>query len=1157
MNDFSKQIDALSSEKRQLFDLMLKKKALGSTLAGPKSHFPAGKAISQPFCLITAEDRSKLPNDIEDAYPLSMVQLGMIYHMLQEGQSPSPITYHNVSSFQIDMAFNPEISQEAVNYIIARHPTLRTSFDLTTYSEPLQLVHKRAFLQIEVEDLCHLSPNKQSEAINLFIKQENFKLLDLSRPPLIRLFFHRISAKSMWFTLIEPHAISDGWSTHLTMVEMLNCYYALLNNEKISNADVLKTTYRDFIQLERATLRSEEHKQFWSRQLRELVLHRIPRWHNTKHLAFNVQDHKLYFNIPSDLLNGLKELARSAGVPLKSVLITACIKAVSIISGQSDGAIGLAFNGRLETVDGDQVRGLFLNTLPFRFKLLHGTWIDLIQQIYRHETEMLPFRRYPLAALQKNYKDQPLFEVVFQYLHFHSIEGSLQSSKLEKVGSTVDLSRANFPMMLSFYLAPVQPQRLILMLEYDVLQFHKEQIESFYGYIKNIMLSMSSDPLVYHNSQCFLSPAEQSQLLFEYNKTQTVYLWERGQCIHQQLEAQVDRSPDTVAVVFEDKQLTYAELDARANQLAHYLRSLGVGPEVLVGIAVERSLELLLGLLGILKAGGAYIPLDLASPPERLALILSDAQPSVLLTSQPSIAAPPPYVAQVVDLGTTWPLITHEPSTPLDACVTGDHLAYVIYTSGSTGIPKGVQVLHRAVANLLCAMRQDPGICPSDILCAVTTLAFDIAVLELFLPLTVGARVVLIPRDVVVDAPRLATSLTDYDTTIMQATPATWRMLLAVGWAGHPHLRVLCGGEALPSDLARRLLARNVEVWNMYGPTETTIWSTLGRVADQDAAPSLGRPIANTELYLLDSNGQLVPTGTPGELYIGGAGLARGYLRRPELTAERFLPHPFSTTPGARLYKTGDLVRYLPDSTLEFLGRLDHQVKVRGHRIELGEIEAILERHPLIREVVVLAREDTSGGKHLVAYFVPEPGAASISESEHETQELYDTLRRFLQQHLPGYMIPSTFVCLEVMPLTPNGKVNRSALPAPDAAARRANLTAVFTPPGTPVEQTLAAIWSSVLGVDRVGIHDNFFELGGDSILALQIVIRANQAGLHLTLNQLLRHQTIGKLAMLLSTSPVIQTKQEGITASDFPESQLSQSELDRILEKFGDDEEV
>ena len=599
-------------------------------------------------------------------------------------------------------------------------------------------------------------------------------------------------------------------------------------------------------------------------------------------------------------------------------------------------------------------------------------------------------------------------------------------------------------------------------------------------------------------------------------------------------EVQVERTPDAVAVVFEDEQLTYRELNQRANQLAHYLVSLGVQPEVLVGICVERSLKMLIALLAILKAGAAYVPLDPAYPQERIAYILEDAQISVLLTQQHLMAQLPKHQAKAICLDSDWNNIAQENQNNLVNKVTSENLAYVIYTSGSTGKPKGVQIQHDAVVNFLTSMSQTPGITERDIFLSVTTITFDIAALELYLPLIVGARVVVASREVASDGVQLLAKLAESGATIMQATPATWRMLLEAGLS-KMSLKILCGGEALPHNLSQQLLERCDSLWNLYGPTETTIWSAVYRVKREDGVAYVGSAIANTQIYILDKYLNPVPIGITGELYIAGDGLARSYFNRRELTAEKFIPNPFSSKPGARLYKTSDLARYLPDGNIEFIGRIDHQVKIRGFRIELGEIEAVISQHSDVQTVVVLVSEDENGNKRLVAYLVLEQQRTHLKSSD---------LRNYLEEKLPHYMVPSTFVILESLPLTPNGKVDRKALPKSDQT--QLELAATYVAPRHSIEQILAEIWSEVLGLKQIGIHDNFFELGGDSILTIQVISKADRAGLSLTPKQLFTHQTIAKLAAVADPTEPIPIEP---TTSDLPLTHLSADELAQVLQ--------
>jgi amino acid adenylation domain-containing protein len=570
------------------------------------------------------------------------------------------------------------------------------------------------------------------------------------------------------------------------------------------------------------------------------------------------------------------------------------------------------------------------------------------------------------------------------------------------------------------------------------------------------------------------------------------------------LEAQARRKPNSVAVVFEDRSLTYGELAGRSNQLARYLKNCGIGPDVLVGIFVHRSLEMMVGLLGVLKAGGAYVPLDPTFPSERLAYMVQDAKVEVLLTEDRLVRQLPAHQAQVIRLDTDWGMIGRQSKEGLNGESRPDHLAYVIYTSGSTGQPKGVQITHRAVVNFLESMRRQPGLGEEDVLVAVTTLSFDIAGLELYLPLVAGARVVVLSQEAGADANQLAAWLDKTKATVMQATPATWRLLLDNGWPGNKRLKILCGGESLPRPLANQLLERARSVWNLYGPTETTIWSTVHQVEALEGPVPIGLPIANTTVHILGLDLQPVLPGQAGELHIGGVGLARGYRNRPDLTAEKFIPDPFSGAPGARLYKTGDLARFLADGTLECLGRTDHQVKIRGHRVELGEIEAALVRHPAVREAVAVAHEQ-NGNKRIVSYVVPRP-----NRGLHVTE-----LQGFLKEKLPAYMIPSAFVLLDRLPLTPNGKVNRQALPAP--SQERPDLDKAFLAPRNREERQLSKIWESVLKLQSIGVRDNLFDLGVHSLDAARLFSVVEKTfGKKLPPGPLFQAPTIERLAELL-----------------------------------------
>ncbi|MDH3990350.1 MAG: amino acid adenylation domain-containing protein, partial [Gammaproteobacteria bacterium] len=768
---------------------------------------------------------------------------------------------------------------------------------------------------------------------------------------------------------------------------------------------------------------------------------------------------------------------RKDGATLFMVLLAAFKVLLHRYTNQSDFVIGTPINGRSSPELEDSI-GFFVNTLALRtdlsgrpsFRELLGRVKQSCLGAYGHQE--LPFERLVQELeVKRDLSRTPLFQAMFAYQDTSNREIHLNDLTLTTMRVDTEMSRTD----LSCWVTQTD-DGLSAVMEYSTDLFDRSTIVQVLQHYGNLLETIVEDEDLPISSLPMLTPAELDQLLTGWNATDAEY--PENEQLHQLFEAQSDRSPDAVAVSFGDSELTYSELNCRANQLAHHLQSVGVARGTLVGIYIDRSIEMLVGLLGILKAGGAYVPLDPDFPHERLAYMLSDAEISFLVSREGLLDQLAENDSEVICFDRDSAAISAHPLDNPSTDGASEELAYVIYTSGSTGKPKGVQVQHRAVVNFLTSMRETPGITATDRLLAVTTLSFDIAVLELFLPLTVGGALVIANRDIVSDGARLLETLQSEAITVMQATPATWQLMIDSGWSASTPIKVLCGGEAMLPDLATELQKRSDSVWNLYGPTETTIWSTCTKVDKTEGPVLIGAPIANTQVYVLDRHMQPVPVGVAGELYIGGVGVTHGYVNQPELTAERFLPDTYTGT--GQIYQTGDLARWRPDGVLEHLGRIDSQVKVRGFRIELGEIESVLSEHPTVDRVAVNVWDAGSGDQRLVAYLVISPGESLDPIS----------LRKHLNTRLPNYMLPQHYIQLQELPLTPNGKTDRKKLPAPsgliDGNTRQ--------PPVTPAEKLIAKIWSELLGVENIGRHDNFFELGGHSLLAVRALLELEKA---------------------------------------------------------------
>ncbi|NET90321.1 MAG: amino acid adenylation domain-containing protein [Kamptonema sp. SIO1D9] len=1075
------------------------------------------KTVSVPqtanFSLISEQDRLKLPENIEDAYPLTLLQAGTIFHSEYNPESP---VYHDIFTYHLKIPFQRNFFSSAIAQLLARHEVLRTSFEVTGFQEPLQLVHQTVKVPLSIEDLRHLSSEQQEEILASWIEAEKKHRFNWNCPPLLRFQVHHRTDETFQLTLSFHHAILDGWSIASLLTELFQHYFSLLNQESYAIPSLPATKFRDFVSYEQQILQSTEHRQYWLEKLSEPTITRLPRLAKPSPEVELPQHQIQEVSLSPEVSEGLKRLARKAGVPLKSVLLAAHLRVLSFLSDRADIIAGLVTHSRPEQIDAERVLGLFLNTLPFRLQLLGGTWIDLVRETFKVERELLKFRQYPLAEIQRLSGGLPLFETLFNFNHFHIYREVFSSEGKEFWGGKF-FEETNFTFVANFGQDPFSSQ-IQLSLNYDANQLTQAQVNQFGAYYAKTLAIMATRPLERYEDRCLLSASEEKQLLREWNNTQVNFSPEQD--VQQLIELQVEKTPDAIAATFESQQLTYQQLNQQSNQLAHYLRSLGVKAETPVGICVERSLDLLVGVLAILKAGGVYVPFAPAHPSPRIAFMLEEVKPLVLLTQQhhKGLAA---NSQTTVYLDLDKSEIAAQPDTNLTRVSTPDNLAYILYTSGSTGVPKGVMVTRRSLVNFLHSLSRESGMTADDVLLAVTTLSFDIAALELYLPLILGGSVAIASQEQISNGQLLKQKLSEVGATAMQATPVTWRLLIEAGWQGQAGFKVFCGGEALDEKLAQRLMANGASVWNLYGPTETTIWSCLQQLKPTDSV-TIGHPICNTRVYVLDRHLQPVPVGVPGELYLGGAGVARGYLDRPTLTAERFIPDPFSSSPGTRLYRTGDLVRYCPDGRLEFLSRLDRQIKLRGFRIEPGEIEATLEKHPQVRKAVVLAAR---AEEKLVAYLVLDLAAeenfvpqTSSQEKDSQTKTLLNELRTDLRQQLPHYMIPSTLVSIATLPLTPNGKIDRQALAAIDTPQPTSDRT--YVAPRTPTEEQIARICADLLKCEALGVYDNFFDFGGHSLLVARLIAEVSDLfQVHLPMREIFLDATVANLAAVVEKS--------------------------------------
>ena len=1122
--------------------------------------------------------------------PLSLEQQRLWFFNQLEPDSP---LYNMPIASRLRGALNPHALQRAMDTVVARHEALRTHF---VGPDPAQTIDAPSYVSMPSIDLRDLPAERREGEARRLLEAEAKRPFDLSRDLMVRAVLVRMDEQEWIFLVLMHHIASDDWSWRVFCGEVAVAYAAIVSNRVVELPEPA-LQYADFSVWQKDWLRGdvlEKQLAYWRKQLDGAppVLE-LPTDH-PRPAAQTFRGACEWSKFPPALSEKLNTLSQSGGFTPYMILLAAFQTLLHRYTGQEDIVVGSPVAGRSRACL-EKVIGLFVNMLVLRtklegnpafFELLHRTQTTVLEALAQQD---LPFEKL-VEELQpeRSASYSPLIQVMFALQD--ELSDNLKLSGLGVSQFPLDPGTAKFDLTFTI----VKSGSVFnCCAEYNTDLFEPATVKRMLGHYQQLLESVAANPDQCLSDIPLLTDEERQTMLVDWN--QTAMDFPRGQCVHELFAAQAAAMPQAVAVVFDGQSLTYEELNWRANQLAHHLKFLGAGPDSLVAVSMDRSLEMVIALLGTLKAGAAYVPLDPSFPADRLRFMLEDSKAALLLTrsdEQKRLGELSKNVHSVC-LDTDWRLISEERDDEPDVTMTSENLAYVIYTSGSTGWPKGVQISHRAAVNFLHSMRRAPGLTGDDTLLAVTSISFDIAALEIFLPLTVGARVIVASADEISDAAKMKALIRSSRATVMQATPSFWQFLVESDWFGDRRIKVLCGGEALSRELADKLLERAGEVWNLYGPTETTIWSTLARVTPGTGPISIGRPIANTQVYLLDPHLQPVPVGVPGELHIGGEGVARGYLNRPQLTAEKFIPNPFSS--GAQegnieplnpakptksvslapigigregrgegalgvdaecslLYKTGDLARYLPDGTIECLGRNDFQIKLRGHRIDLGEIESVLRGYPNVCEAVVLL--DARGGKRLVAY---------LQRSAHPSPDA-GLLQQFLKTKLPDYMTPSAFVVLDKFPLTPNGKINRKALPTP--AAERAESKQPFTPPRTPTEETLAKIWRELLRQPEIGIDDNFFQIGGHSLLAMQLMARArNEFQTVLSLRNIFEAPTIAQLAVILDrkngrpATPMIHplTRAQRISAEHALEllgklDELSETEVESLLQQISAD---
>lgn len=979
--------------------------------------------------------------------------------------------------------------ESALRELVERHPALKTTFAMRS-GEPVQRIEEAHDVELEVVDASGWAADDVRDDID----RQLHAPFDLETGSAYRFRLLRCSERESVLTFVVHHIVFDGRSAEIVSEDLLALYAAATGRAspppRPSNAE-----YRDFVHWQRklvAAQEGERQRLYWEQRLAgDLPVLDLPT-DRPRGTAPSYRGDSVPISFGDERARALRALAKQAGTRPFTVLLATLAALLYRYTGQETIHVGAPVLGRT-SAEFEAVVGYFINPVVFRAEISgNATFHEVLDAARQTVNAGLANQDYPFPLLverlhpNRDSSYNPIFQVMMDWQSTGTLDEDFVSQLPDQDSARLNIGPLEFePLfvrqqegLFDLFLDVKQAgDRLFALLKYDAALFDAKTVERMAGHFCNLLDEVLTAPDRPISELSLLGEDERGQVLVDWNRTELAYPAES--CVHHLVETRAGLCPGDVAASCEGRELRYDDLNGRANQLARHLRRLGVGPGTPVGMCTERGIDMLVVLLGILKAGGAYVPMDPTYPSNRVAYMLEDSGAPLIVTQESLLPGLPEDLPRVVLVDAEWDAVDRESRANLDDVATapGD-LAYLIYTSGSTGRPKGVRVPHRGVVNLLNSLTRWPGLVADDVLLAVSTVSFDIHAVELFLPLMVGARVEIAARGLASDGPRLLERLRAGGVTVMQATPSTWQMLIDAGWNDRLDLKVITTGEAIPGELARKLVERVSSAWNMYGPTETTIFSSGYRLRRGETRVTVGRPVANTQLYILDAERKPVPIGLAGELYIGGDGVTAGYVNLPEQTAERFVPNPFSTRPGALLYRTGDLARYRPDGEVDVIGRMDHQVKLRGFRIELGEIEAVLAEHPEVATAVVVARETAEGDKRLAAYGIPD------AESRPDDGDL----RAFLRQRLPEYMVPASFVWLDAFPLTPNGKIDRKALPDPPRA-RESSPDELAAPAGD-LEVLMAAIWEDLLEVDGVSAYDTFFDLGGHSLLTLKVVDR-------------------------------------------------------------------